>query len=194
MLRHLTRSPFCLLLSGLLLMACGPISEEAPEALGVVESAMCSNSAVTALSISGMTTYQGEMAGSGTYAVSYPANAVWLEYRIDGVVQATEERLGASGTWYFSKAPVACGTRTFSVKAWPRVVSSDGSSTTCLSNASLTASKSVTEACPAVCGDGVCSSGEDEIKCARDCCQASICPDGKCCTTGRCSNGMACML
>lgn len=193
--RSLTRSPLCLLLSGLLLMACGPVSEEAtPEALGVVESAMCSSSAVTSLIISGMSTYQGEMAGSGTYEVSYPANAVWLEYRIDGVVQATEERVGASGTWYFSKSPVTCGTRAFTVKAWPRVVSSDDTKTTCWSNTTRTASQSVTAACPVVCGDGVCSSGEDAVKCARDCCESSLCPDGRCCLTGRCSNGMACML
>jgi hypothetical protein len=192
MLRHLTGPALCLLLSGLLLTACGPVSEssEMPEALGVVEAAMCSSSAVTTLTISGISTYQGEMAGSGTYAVSYPANAVWLEYRIDGVLQSSEQRVGSSGNWSFSKSPVTCGTHTFNVQAWPAVVDSVGNQTICWSNTSQSLSQNVTEACPVTCGDGVCSPGEN---CAMDCCEA-FCRDNTCCpSSGRCADGRACL-
>lgn len=192
MLRQLTRSPLCLLLSGLMLVACGPVSEEVPETLGVVESAVCSSSAVTTLTITGASIYQGEMAASGTYAVSYPANAAWLEYRLNGVLQSSERRVGSSGNWYFSKSPVSCGTYTFKVTAWPAVVDSAGNQTICWSNTSKSLSQNVSGS--PCCGDGVCSSGEDEVNCVPDCCYASVCPDGKCCTTGHCSNGMACML
>lgn len=145
------RSSVCTLLAGLVLAACGPVPEslEEPETLGVAEAAMCSSSAVTSLILSGVSTYQGEMAGDGTYAVSYPANAVWLVFSIDGVEQSQSRVDGGTGTWSFSKAPVSCGTHTFTVTAKPMVVSSNGTWTICTGNPGKTFSQSVTEPCPA---------------------------------------------
>lgn len=152
--RHPVRSSLYALLPGLMLVACGPMPESSrePEALGEAELALCSNAAVTSLTLSGVSTYQGEMAGAGTYAVSYPANAAWVSFSIDGVEQASGKADGgASGTWSFSKSPVTCGTRTFKVTAWPMVVSSNGSWTTCTGNPSKTITQSVSEPCPGKC-------------------------------------------
>ncbi|WNG57010.1 hypothetical protein F0U59_21285 [Archangium gephyra] len=145
------RSSLCTLLTGLVLAACGPVPEspEGLEALGVAEAAMCSSSAVTSLTLSGISTYQGEMAGAGTYAVSYPANAVWLVFSIDGVEQSQSRVDGGTGTWSFSKAPVSCGTHTFTVTARPMVVSSNGTWSICSGNSGKTITQSVTEPCPA---------------------------------------------
>lgn len=200
MQRYLTRSPLCVLLSGLLLAACGPVPEssEGPETLGVVEAAACSSSAVTSLTLSGISTYGGEMAGAGTYTVSYPANSVFLEYRIDGLLQSVQRVSGSTGTWQFSKAFVSCGTHTFNVKAWARVTDSAGGETICVSNPSMSLSQSVTEECPPRCGDGACNGNEDEWSCSVDCgepCPASVCSDRTCCpSTGMCSDGQPCWL
>jgi len=157
MLRNPIRSALQALLPGLMLVACGPVPESSevpmePEALGVAESAMCSSSAVTSLTLSGVSMYQGEMAGAGTYAVSYPANAAWVAFYIDGVEQASGRADGgATGTWSFSKSPVSCGIHTFTVTAWPMVVSSSGAWTRCTGNPSQTISQSVSEPCPGKC-------------------------------------------
>lgn len=139
-------------LSGLLLAACGgaPELEEVPEVepLGTKQSAMCSGLSVTQLSISGISTYLGEMAGSGPWAVSPGASAVRLEYYVDGVLRSIEERTGGSGSWYFSTTGIACGPRNFVVKAFPMVIDSAGNRTTCLDTHQST-SQTVTEACPA---------------------------------------------
>jgi len=154
MRRNLIRSSLQTLLAGLMLVACGPSLEGAmePEALGVAESAMCSNAAVTSLTLSGVSTYAGEMAGAGTYAVSYPANAAWMAFYIDGVEQSQgRAEGGATGTWSFSKAPVACGTHTFMVTAWPMVVTSSSSWSVCSGNPSMSITRSVSEPCPGMC-------------------------------------------
>jgi hypothetical protein len=147
----LNRSSLCALLSGVLLSACGDIQDVGPEVsgepAGTLESTLCSGLSVSTLTIAGASTYQGEMAASGSWVVSSGANAVRLEYYINNVLYAAEERAGASGTWYFSQTGIACGTRTLMVKAWPMVIDSAGNRSTCWA-APKTASKSVTEACP----------------------------------------------
>ncbi|HYO72166.1 MAG TPA: hypothetical protein VEU33_39445 [Archangium sp.] len=139
------------LLPALLLVACGggPESEVAPgeESLGTRESAMCSGLSVTSLTLDGISTYQGELAGAGTYAVSPFANGVSLEFSVDGQTPSSTERLGSSGTWSYSRTGVACGPRTFEVRAYPMVVASDGTKTVCReSYKSVT--RIVTEPCP----------------------------------------------
>ncbi|MFE8595605.1 hypothetical protein KYC5002_40430 [Archangium violaceum] len=128
------RSFPCALLCGLLLVACNaPLDDEsgAEESLGTQESALCTGLSVTSLPISGASTYQGEMAASGSWVVSSGANAVRLEYYVDNALYASEERPGASGTWYFSRSGITCGTHTFKVIAWPMVIDSSGVRTTC---------------------------------------------------------------
>jgi hypothetical protein len=152
MLRSLIRSPLLLLLSGLMLTACGGAPEAglAPtdeELLGTTEAPLCSGASVSTLTIAGISTYLGEMAGSGSWAVTYPANAVRLEFYIDGVLQSVTEQPGSSGTWYFSQTGVACGTRAFMVKAIPMVIDSGGVRTTCWTSGPLTRSQNVTETC-----------------------------------------------
>ncbi|HEX5748786.1 MAG TPA: hypothetical protein VFZ09_21270 [Archangium sp.] len=137
-------------LSGLLLAACGGAPEElvpAEEQPGTQQSALCSGLSVTDLSIGGISTWQGEMAGSGPWAVSTGANAVRLEYYVDGALRSIEDRTGGSGTWYFSTTGIACGTRNFTVKAFPMVVDSAGNRTVCL-DVPRSVSQAVTEACP----------------------------------------------
>jgi hypothetical protein len=137
-------------LSGLLLAACGGAPEEgapAEELLGTQQSAMCSGLSVTGLSIGGISTYLGEMAGSGPWSVSAGANAVRLEYYVDGTLRSVEDRTGSSGSWYFSTTGIACGPRNFTVKAFPMVVDSAGNRTVCV-DAPRSVSQSVAEACP----------------------------------------------
>ncbi|HYO56102.1 hypothetical protein [Archangium sp.] len=151
MQHRLVRAPLCALLSALLLVACGGNPEAIPaaaeESLGTQEAALCSGLSVATLGISGASIYQGELAGSGSWTVSSGANAVRLEYFINNVLYASEERTGTSGTWYFSQAGLACGTYTFQVKAWPMVIDSGGNRTTCWA-APKTASQSVSQPCP----------------------------------------------
>ncbi|HYO52522.1 hypothetical protein [Archangium sp.] len=153
MQHELIRAPLHLWLSGLLLVACGGAPEAlAPseELLGTQETALCSGTSVTTLSIQGLSTYQGEMGGSGSWEVSYPANAVHLDYYVDGVLRASDERRSdtRSGTWNFSYSPVSCGSRTFEVKAYPMVIDSLGNTTRCPTSGPMTASRVVSEACP----------------------------------------------
>jgi hypothetical protein len=138
------------LLSGLLLVACGTLSEtepgEAAERLGTQESALCAYTSVTTLGITGVSSYAGELAGNGPWAVSTYANAVRLEYYVDGSLSTLEERTGTSGTWYFSAAGLSCGTHTFEVKAWPMIIDSNGNRTTCWGSP-RSISQSVVEDC-----------------------------------------------
>ncbi|WPB82382.1 hypothetical protein KYC5002_25095 [Archangium violaceum] len=140
-----------LMLPTLLLAACGgvPESEVAPaeEPLGTRESAMCSGLSVTSLTLDGISTYEGELAGAGTWSVSTFANAVSLEFYVDGQTPSTTERLGSSGTWSYSRTGVACGPRTFEVRAYPMVVASDGTKTICRESYK-SATRIVTEPCP----------------------------------------------
>ncbi|HYO68474.1 MAG TPA: hypothetical protein VEU33_20565, partial [Archangium sp.] len=123
-------------LSGLMLLACGgvPDTDLAPadEPQGTTTAALCAGASVTTLSLSGISTYQKEMAGSGDWAVS-TANAVRLEYYVDGALRSSEDRCNASGgttsctgsgPWYFSASNVACGSHAFVVKAYPMVIDS----------------------------------------------------------------------
>jgi hypothetical protein len=172
--RELIRAPLSLLLLGLL-AACGGMEPNGLDALdeeelGTSTAAMCSNATVSDLAISGISTYQGEMAGSGTWAVTYPANAVWLDYYIDDVKQSSEQRVSEtrSGSWSFSKAGVSCGSHTFKVIAYPMVTYSSGSSI-CWSNTSLTRTQVVSEPCPTYCGDYTCNGNETSESCPQDC-------------------------
>ena len=142
----------CLALAGLLWVACGvPETALAPpheDTLGTSESALCSGASVTTLSLTGASQYEGEIAGSGSWAVAYPANAVRLEYYLDATQYVFEERPGTSGTWYFSYAGLSCGTsRTFLVKAFPMIVDSAGTRTTCAASSRST-STPLLEPCP----------------------------------------------
>lgn len=149
MLHEMKRPRAWAMLCGLWLVACGGDSREvlAPheESLGAVESELCAGLSVTTLTIAGISSYQNEVAGSGSWAVSTGANGVRLEYSLGGVLQYTEERVGTSGTWYFS-GWMACGTKTFVVKAFPMVIDSAGNRSTCYS-APKSASRSVTQSC-----------------------------------------------
>jgi hypothetical protein len=151
--RDVIRSPLCALLSGLILAACGLAPEEsglAPsgDTLGTQRSALCSGTSVSTLNISGISSWGGEMAGNGNWAVSGGANAVRLEYWVDGTLRTSEERPGTSGTWYFSTLGITCGAHTFEVKAIPMVMDSAGTDTTCWSSPGLSASQAVTQDCP----------------------------------------------
>jgi hypothetical protein len=168
--RRPTRSALGPLLSGLLLAACGagelPGSEWVPseEPLGTREAAMCSGLSVTSLTLDGISTYQGELAGAGTYAVSTFANAVSLEFSVDGQTPSSTERLGSSGTWSYSRTGVACGSRTFEVKAYPMVVASDGTKTVCReSYKSVT--RIVTEPCPTIASISCSRISTEKVRC-----------------------------
>lgn len=139
MKRALLGHPLRLLLSGLMLTACGgpmesePTPAETPapaEELGTQESASCTGSSVNGLAISGFSSYGGEAAGGGTWSVTYPGNAVHLEYSIDGVVTGQAEVLGdanRAGSWSASYKPVSCGTQhVFKVRAYPMTIASSG--------------------------------------------------------------------
>ncbi|WPB82383.1 hypothetical protein KYC5002_25100 [Archangium violaceum] len=151
--------PFGILLAGLVLAACGGVTEAelvpvGEEPTGTREAALCSGLSVTDLTLNGISTYQGEMAGNGAWTVSTSSNAARLEFYVDGVLRSTSEEVGTpntsgtiSGTWFFSTTGIACGTRSFEVRAYPMVISSTGSRTTCYESR-RTLTRSVTEACP----------------------------------------------
>lgn len=149
------------LLSGLLMTACGggPEAGLAPseEPLGTAGSALCSGASVTSLTISGISTYQGEMAGSGNWKVSTATNAVRLEYYVDGALRSSEDRCDAaggttnctgSGPWHFSASGISCGTHTFLVKAYPMVIDSAGNRTTCWDSPKSLSRSVAGDACP----------------------------------------------
>ncbi|HYO71239.1 MAG TPA: hypothetical protein VEU33_34680 [Archangium sp.] len=152
--------PLGVLLAGLVLAACGGVPDAGQEPLdegqtGRREAALCSGLSVTDLTLNGISTFQGEMAGNGAWTVSTSSNAARLEFYVDGALRSVSEEVGTpnatgtiSGSWYFSATGVACGTHTFEVRAWPMVISSSGSRTTCYENAPRVITRSVTEACP----------------------------------------------
>jgi len=156
-------------LSGLLLTACGGAPEIAlspnTELLVMQQSALCSGLSSLQLTISGISTYQGEMAGAGLWEVSTGANAVRLEYYVDGVLRSVEDRMGNAGTWYFSAAGMACGTRNFVVRAFPMVIDSAGNRSVCR-DGSRSVSQPVAEPCPTPSVSMSCSRfSELEIQC-----------------------------
>lgn len=188
--RHPTGSSLPLLLLGALLAACGAPVLEYQEPLGIIESALCSGSSVSTLTLSGISTYRQEMAGSGSWGSTSPANGVRLEYFIDNVKQAIDDRVGSSGSWSFSQAGVSCGTHTFQVNAYPLVIDSAGNRTVCLNSGPRSLSQSVSEPCPPPLGcngDGVCN-----LYCSldKDC---FACPSGIHCTNSdQCGRGGVC--
>jgi hypothetical protein len=140
------------LLVGLLGVACGgaPETPPSPSPLPVTarESKLCAELSVTALTLTGSSTHQGELAGSGSWAVSGPANAVRLEYYVDDVLYAVEEQPGKSGTWYFSRTGVSCGVlHPLQVKAWPMIIDGDGVRSTCTSGSRTLSKPDVGEEC-----------------------------------------------
>ncbi|EAU66518.1 hypothetical protein STIAU_2511 [Stigmatella aurantiaca DW4/3-1] len=117
------------------------------EGVGTQQSALCAALSVTTLTTVGISSYGGEIAGNGAWAVSPLANAARLEYRVDGVLRTVDERPGNSGFWFMSSAGTTCGTHTVEVKAYPMVIDSNGNRTTCL-EAPRTLTQSVVQECP----------------------------------------------
>ena len=159
--------PVQVLLSGLgLLAACGGGVEAgtAPveESVGVSQEALCSGLSVTNLAISDASSYGGELGAVGTWGVSLFANAVRLEYYVDGTLRSYDERPGTSGTWYHSSNGLGCGSHTLKVRAYPMVIDSNNNKTTCLDSVT-TATTSFTQACPSASLS--CSRSGDYIVC-----------------------------
>lgn len=178
MQRVTSRSSLWALLSGLVLSACGGTTEEGPsleqETLGTQESALCSGVYVSNLTVGGISTYLGEMAGSGDWAVTSGANAIRLEYYVDGVQKYYEERIGTSGTWYFSYGGIPCGSHSFQVKAYPMVVDSAGTRTTCSSSPASTGVYYPSENCPTPTTTLSCSRySTTQVKCTATAAQGS---------------------
>ncbi len=152
--RKTTHVPLSSLLSGLMLAACGgiPETEWAPadgEALGTGESAMCSLMSVTHLTVDGMSIYNQELAGAGSWRVSPYTNSVYMEFWFDNEpYPSTQKRTGTydpatgttSGTWSYSKGGISCGSHTLVIKAFPRHYGSDGSEEICANPMTLTRS------------------------------------------------------
>lgn len=140
------------LLVGLLGVACGDAQETPPEPsplpVTARESKLCAELGVTTLTLTGSSTHQGELAGSGSWAVSGPANGVRLEYYVDDVLYAVEEQPGKSGAWYVSRTGVSCGVlHPIQVKAWPVLIDGDGVRTTCTSGSKTISKPDVGEEC-----------------------------------------------
>lgn len=136
--------------SGLLLTACNvTVGELSPdEPLGTHEAAMCASSSVSVLTIDGATIYQGELAAAGSWSVTYPANAIRIEYHVDATLAEFHEYPGTSGTWSYSRTSLACGTpHAFEVRAYPMVLDSSGLRATCLGNGPKKTSTSLSETC-----------------------------------------------
>ncbi|WP_225414241.1 hypothetical protein [Stigmatella hybrida] len=153
MLRQPLSLPYRVLLPSVVLLACGGTPEESAShgdaTLGTKTSALCSGQSVETLSVSGMSSYAGLLAGNGTWSVGGSANAVRLEHFIDGVLRSTEERPGRTGTWYVSADGMTCGAHAFVVKAYPMIIDSNGNQTTCW-DAPRQTSQSVDQPCPTV--------------------------------------------
>ncbi|HEX5752976.1 MAG TPA: hypothetical protein VFZ09_42625 [Archangium sp.] len=174
----LIRSPLRALLSGVMLAACGgaPGSEQvaSEEPVGTRELAQCAGTSVSTLTILGVSSYGNEVAGSGSWAVSYPANAIHLDYYIDGVKMSSEERCNASGglssctgsgDWNFSydHTALSCGSHTFEVRAYPMVIDSAGNRIQCQTSGPRSASRSFTQSCPGASLS--CSRSGDYVVC-----------------------------
>ncbi|MDC0709625.1 hypothetical protein POL68_14230 [Stigmatella sp. ncwal1] len=138
-----------IMLVGLFPMACGnPESSLAEEPLGTSDAALCSGVSVSSLSIADGSSYGGDLAVFGSFAVSVFSNAVRLEYSVDGVLKAVDERPQPNGSWYFSGNGLTCGAHAFQVKAYPMIIDSNGNRTTCYDGGPRTVSRTFTQACP----------------------------------------------
>jgi hypothetical protein len=144
------------LLSSLMLSACdispGASSPALDEALGHAESALCSGASVTSLTFQGASSYGGELGAVGNWTVA-SANGIRLEFYLDGRPLASSElpateRPPTPDTWYHSSTGVACGSHTFQVRAWPMVIDSAGSRTTCLAQGPKIISMPLSQSCP----------------------------------------------
>ncbi|MET0401461.1 MAG: hypothetical protein ABW123_03620 [Cystobacter sp.] len=148
------------LLSSLLLSACDPsgdVSSPAPEeALGHTGSALCEGATVSTLSFEGASSYAGVLGAMGKWSVT-SANSIHLKYFLDGRPLATSNlRVDAQPgnqappyNWQHSSSGVSCGSHTFQVQAWPRVVTSGQEDTTCLAQGPKVISMPITQDCPA---------------------------------------------
>ncbi|HZH15300.1 MAG TPA: hypothetical protein VE057_13185 [Archangium sp.] len=146
------------MLSGLVLSGCGGVPDEAglapaEETLGTQEAALdCAGASVTSLNMGVVSSWGGVLStGSGTWSVVYPANGVVLEYYVDGVLRGSQPIMGnsnRSGTWTFNDSPIACGTHTFEVRAFPAVFDSATSAPGTCMTGSATRTSSFTQGCP----------------------------------------------
>jgi len=147
------RSLLHALLSGLLLSGCGGVPEEdgqlpaGGETVGTQESAMCSEMSVLGLTVSGMDSHDGVIAGAGTWKVSPNANSVYMEYFLDNNPTPVKQRIPGtydpatgttSGTWSYSIGGVSCGGHTVVIKAYPRHIASNGAEEICSNPMTLT--------------------------------------------------------
>ncbi|MDY7233000.1 hypothetical protein [Hyalangium rubrum] len=143
-------APRALLACGLLLSACGAPPEDTTgeEPVGTSEAPICAALSVSSLAITDANSYGGDLAALGTWAVSLYANAVRVEYYVDGVLKNYDpQRPGNSGSWYHSSSGLSCGTHTLEVRAYPMVIDSNGNQTVC-SSSPRSVTQTVTQPCP----------------------------------------------
>ncbi len=150
--------------SGVVLAACGSPTEELEfvpdDPLSTQRSALCSGASVSSLTLLGVSSWQGELGSSGDWEVQGGANAARLEYLVDGVMRAFDERVGLSGNWFFSTQGISCGTHSFLVKAYPMIIDSVGNRTTCSMNTPSIQSASFRDtSCMCVIGNIAYSNG-----------------------------------
>jgi hypothetical protein len=151
MQRESIRWTFRALLAGLMLTGCGGAPEEELADLGTRESAICSGSSVSNLTISNATSWGGELVAIGDWTVTYPANGVHLDFYVDGVLRGQAEREGdvnRSGTYNFSYSPVGCGSHTFEVKAYPMTFASGQATDWCPTSGPQAKSTAFSQSCP----------------------------------------------
>lgn len=143
--RKTTHVSLAAALSGLMLSACGGVSEEGPapagpEAVGTQQSAMCSLMSVTNLTVEGMDSYNHVTSGAGAWSVSPNTNSVYMEFWFDNEAYPTRQTLtgtwdpatgNTNGRWSYSRGNVSCGSHTVVIKAFPRSIRSDGSEEVC---------------------------------------------------------------
>ncbi|NMO21917.1 hypothetical protein HPC49_40410 [Pyxidicoccus fallax] len=153
--RHPRKCTVKALMSSLLLAACGgPLeSGESPSEplLDTRESALCAGATVSSLSISSISAYGGEAAGSGAWSVTFPADGIHLDFYVDGIKRGEQDlraTSGRSGTWSFSYRPVSCGVaHSLELKAYPISFLSTGIDR-CQTSSPPSASATFSEACP----------------------------------------------
>jgi hypothetical protein len=158
MKRELKRLALVALCGGGMLVACGNPLEQGAMApwegtLGTQQSALCAGTSVSSLTLDGLDSWGGLMAGSGTWEVSGGANAARMEYWVDGVLSSfgirTADPGTSSGAWSFSANGVSCGNHTVQVKAYPMIIDSANNQETCLAHLSSLPTQTVTQSCPA---------------------------------------------